>query len=106
MPDDGSNVARDSAVKLSRVVYACPQNLAADSIVRLLELHRDRQAGPISKIIKNLCSFSCCDPLTTPCLQVTNRTALALSASAVEELISFIRSSTIGLSFQHIRILY
>ena len=51
-------------------MWSFGQNLAADSIVRLLELHKDRQSGPISKIIKNLCAFSCCDPLTTPCVQV------------------------------------
>ncbi|XP_037082092.1 TATA-binding protein-associated factor 172-like [Pollicipes pollicipes] len=45
------------------------QDLAADGVVRLLELHRQRQSGPVSKIIRNLCAFSCCDPLSTPCVQ-------------------------------------
>ncbi|CAI8034563.1 TATA-binding protein-associated factor 172 [Geodia barretti] len=42
------------------------QSLAAQWISNLLDLCKERSPGPVTKIIKNLCSFSCVDPRHTP----------------------------------------
>lgn len=44
----------------------CLQSLAAQWLSQLLDLCKDRTPCPNSKIIKNLCSIACSDPLHTP----------------------------------------
>ena len=42
------------------------KELAAKWLSQLVGLCRNRKPSPMSKIIKNLCLFACCDPHCTP----------------------------------------
>ena len=45
---------------------SCYQELSAKWLSQLLDTCRDRSPTPNTKIIKNICSFACCDPQYTP----------------------------------------
>lgn len=52
------------------VWFTLLQSRAANSLAILLELCMSREPCPNSKIVKNLCTFACSDPSTTPAINL------------------------------------
>lgn len=66
LPDKLNPVVRPLMEAVRREENTLVQGYAASSIARLLQLCASRSPCPNGKILKNLCSSVCADPMLTP----------------------------------------